>query len=450
MNRESTEGGNTAMGPEKNIVIVGGGFAGTTLARALDGKLPSGCRLMIISEESHTTFNPMLPEALGASIFPEHVVAPIREMIDRARFVMGRVVHIDHARRIVTASTLAGEIAFAYEHVVLAFGNRARLDLIPGLEQHALPLKTVGDAMHIRNVVLRRIAQIELESDPDLRRRLGHFVVVGGGFSGVETAGALIDCLHGIHRYYRLVAADELKVTLLHDGPRLLPELPEGLGIAAHRSLARRGVDVRVGVRATFVCDKAVVLGDRTRIATSTVICTIGTRPNPLVERMVVPQERGRIVVNPDLSVCDTPGVWAVGDCARVVNAHDAKVAPATAQFAVREARHAAASILAVLRGSPTRAFSYRARGSMAAIGHVNGVAEVFGIHVSGFPAWLLWRAYYLSQMPTLRRKLRIFVEWTWGMFFPTDITHLRFTRSHELDARTARSDAAREMRQVA
>jgi NADH dehydrogenase len=438
------------MSPEKNIVIVGGGFAGTTLVRALDGRLPSGCRLMIISEESHTTFNPMLPEALGASILPEQVVAPIREMIDRARFVMGRVIHIDPARKLVTASTLAGEVTFPYEHLALAFGNRARLDLIPGLEEHALPLKTVGDAMHIRNIVLRRVAQIELETEPGVRRQLGHFVVVGGGFSGVETAGALIDCLHGIHRYYPLVAADELKVTLLHDGSRLLPELPEGLGVAAHRSLARRGVDVRTGVRATFVCDKAVVLGDGTQIATSTVICTIGTRPNALVERMMVPLERGRIVVNPDLSVCGTPGLWAVGDCARVVNARDGKLAPATAQFAVREARHAAAGILASLNGSPTRAFSYKARGSMAAIGHLNGVADVFGIHVSGLPAWLLWRAYYLSQMPTLRRKLRIFVEWTWGMLFPTDITHLRFTRSHELDAGPARADAQHEMRKVA
>ncbi len=237
----------------------------------------------------------MLPEAVGASIFPEQVVAPIREMITHARFVMGRVNHVDAKRRLLIAATLAGDITFPYEHLVLALGNRARLDLIPGLEQHALPLKTVGDAMHIRNMVLRRVAQIELESDPALRRQLGHFVIIGGGFSGVETAGELVDCLRSIRRYYPQVASDELAVTLLHDGPRLLPELSERLGLAAHRSLARRGVDVRVGVRANFVCDKAV-LGNSTRVPTSTVICTIGTRPNALVGRMTVPMERGRIV----------------------------------------------------------------------------------------------------------------------------------------------------------
>src|SRR2546430_5780824 len=165
----------------QNIVIVGGGFAGTTLARALDGKLPDGYELLLISEESYTTFSPMLPEAVGASIFPEQVVAPIRQMLSRGRFIMGRVSAIDPAAKTLTSSTLAGEFRVPYEHLVLAFGNRARLDLIPGLAEHALPLKTVGDAMHIRNVVLRRVAQIELESDAIVRRRLGHFVVIGGG-----------------------------------------------------------------------------------------------------------------------------------------------------------------------------------------------------------------------------------------------------------------------------
>jgi len=169
------------MNDTRNIVIVGGGFAGTTLARALDGVLEPDYELLLISAESYTTFHPMLPEAVGASIFPEQVVAPIRQMLSRGRFIMGRVSAIDTAAKTLTCSTLAGERRVPYEHLVLAFGNRARLDLIPGLAEHALPLKTVGDAMHIRNVVLRRVAQIELESDAIVRRRLGHFVVIGGG-----------------------------------------------------------------------------------------------------------------------------------------------------------------------------------------------------------------------------------------------------------------------------
>ena len=418
----------------KTIAIVGGGFAGTTLLRALDGRLPAGYELLLVSDESYTTFNPMLPEAVGASVFPEQVVAPIRQMIRGARFVMGRVSQVDPARRTLTCETLAGPVEQSYEHLVLAFGNRARTDLLPGLAEHGLALKTVGDAMHIRNTVLRRVARIELESDPAVRRRLGHFVVIGGGFSGVETAGELVDCLRGIHRYYPRVRADELKLTLLQDQPRLLLELSERLGRAAHASLAARGVVVRTNTRAKCVGERGVMLATGEFVPAATVICTIGTRPNALVERMLLPTERGRIVVNPDLSVVDVPGLWAAGDCALVHNAYDDRAAPATAQFAVREARCAAANVLAALAGKPTRAFRYRARGSMAALGHRKGVADVLGIPLSGLPAWLLWRAYYLSQMPTFGRKVRIFVEWTWGMFFPNDITHLRFTRSHELD----------------
>jgi len=420
--------------PSKAIVIVGGGFAGTTLARALDAKLADGYELVLLSEESHTTFNPMLPEAVGASVFPEQVVAPIRQMLKRARFVMGKVNAIDTARRTVTAATLAGELSLRYEHLVLAFGNRARLDLVPGLEGHALPLKTVGDAMHIRNTVLRRLARIELENDARVRARLGHFVVIGGGFSGVETAGELIDCLASIRSYYPRVAPHELAVTVLQDQSRLLTELPERLARAAHRSLAQRGVDVRLGARAVAVDDASVTLDDGETLSTATVICTIGTRANPLAERAGLPLERGRIVVDADLAVRDVPGLWALGDCALVPNADDGRPAPPTAQFAVREARFLADNLLAALDGRPTRAFRHRSLGSMAAIGHRKGVAEVLGIPVSGLPAWLLWRAYYLAQMPTLGRRVRIFVEWTWGMFFPNDITHLRFTRSGELD----------------
>jgi len=418
----------------KTIVIIGGGFAGTALVRALERRLPPGWELVIVSDESYTTFSPMLPEAVGASVFPEQVVAPIRQMLGRARFIMGRVTAIDAVRRSLRCQTLAGELDLAYEHCVLAFGNRARLDLLPGLAQHGLALKTVGDAMHIRNTVLRRLARIELEPDALVRARLGHFVVIGGGFSGVEIAGELVDCLAHIRRYYPRVRADELRVTLLQDQSRLLLELSERLARAAHASLARRGVNVRVGTLAKCVGDRGVLLATGEFVPSATVICTIGTRPNALIERMMLATERGRLVVDANLSVPGAPGLWAAGDCALVPNAHDGKVSPPTAQFAVRQARCLADNLLATLRQQPTRAFRYRARGSMAAIGHRKGVADLFGVPLWGLPAWLLWRAYYLSQMPTFGRKLRIAVEWTWGMLFPNDITHLRFTRSHELD----------------
>lgn len=420
------------MNPTSPIVIVGGGFAGTTLARALEKRLPPGRELVLVSEESHTTFNPMLPEALGASVFPEQVVAPIRQMLRRGRFVMGRVERIDLAARRLSASTLAGTIELPWSHLAIAVGTRARTDLVPGMAEHGLPLKTVGDAMHIRNVVLRRLARIELESDAAVRRRLARFVVVGGGFSGVEAAGELVDCLRAIAPYYPRVDARTLDVTLLHDGPCLLPELPERLGRSAQRSLADRGVDVRLGSRAIEVGEGHVRLADGTLVAAGAVICTIGTQPDALVARTGLPLDRGRLRVRGDLSVEGASGVWALGDCAFAINAWDERPSPPTAQFAVRQARLLADNLEAALRGRPTRPFDYRPRGAMAAIGRRRGVALVAGVPLTGLAAWLLWRAYYLSQMPTLGRRVRIFVEWTWGLFFPNDITHLRFRRSGE------------------
>ena len=426
------------MEEEKTIVVVGGGFAGTTLVRELERRLSPDYTIVLVSEESYTTFQPLLPEALGASLFPEQAVAPIREMVRRARFIMGRVEVVDSARRTLTCATLAGAVEIRYAHVVLAIGNRARLDLLPGAAEHAAPLKTIGDALHIRNTVLRRLAQIELETDVQARERLGHFIVLGGGFSGVETAGELVDCLRAIARYYPRVDPASLRVTLLHDLPRLLPELAESLGAAAHRSLAARGVEVRTGVRAAGVGERGVLLASGEFIPAQTVICTIGTAPNPLVSRMLLPVERGRIVVDPDLRVAGVPATWAVGDCAIVRNAHDRTYAPTTAQFAVAEAKLLARNLAAVLAGLPTRSFRYRSRGSMAALGHRKGVAQIFGVRLSGVAAWLAWRAYYLTRVPTPGRKLRIFVEWTWGMFFPNDITHLRFIRSRDLDPQEA------------
>jgi len=414
------------------VTIVGGGFAGAKLARLLQ-KRAKFADITLVSEESYTTFNPMLAEVVGATVFPEHVIAPLRETVGRARFVMGTVEGIDFANKRLNCDTLKGNLELDYDHLVLAFGNRARVDLIAGMAEHAVVLKTVGDAMHIRNLVLRRLAQIELETDPQLRCCLGHFVVVGGGFSGVEVAGAIADALREIRRYYPRVNADELKVTLLQNVERLLMELPQSLGDAAQASLKTRGIDVLTMTGASAVGAQSVQLDNGRVLSAATTICTIGTLPNALTARLQqLATERGRIVANADLSVANADGVWAIGDCALIKNGSDG-YAPPTAQFAVAEAKHLARNLIARCTGKPTQPFAYRSRGMMATVGHLKGVAQIFGVKLRGLPAWLLWRAYYLSQMPTFGRKLRIFVEWSWGMFFPPDITHFRFTRSHEL-----------------
>jgi len=419
---------------KQTIVVVGGGFAGTTLVQRLEKLLPADWHLLLISEESYTTFNPMLAEVVGAAVFPEHVIAPLRQMIGRTRFVMGRLMQVDKARCRLTCSTLAGHLEIDYAHLVLAFGTRANLDIIPGMAEHALPLKLVGDAMHIRNKVLQRLACLELTNDPIARRAHGHFLVVGGGFSGVEVAGALADYLHSAARYYPRIQPGELSVTLLHDGVRLLPELPATLGLAAAKSLQRRGVEVRLQAKAANANAHGVTLADGSTLLAQTVVCTIGTRTNSVVEPLGLPTVRGRIVTQGDLAIAGETGLWALGDCAAVPNALDGSVSPPTAQFAVAQARQLADNLLAQVQGHGTRAFAYKSKGMMATTGHHKGVAQAFGLPLTGLLAWLMWRAYYLSRMPTFGRKLRIWVEWSWSLFFPADITHLRFTRTHEVD----------------
>lgn len=421
----------------RNIVVVGGGFAGAAVARRLRTRLPAGYRLVLVSEESYTTFHPMLAEVVGASLFPEHAIAPLRQVVrpsKNTRFVMGRVNEIDLGGRKVRCASLAGVTEVPYDQLVLAFGNRARVDLLPGLQTHALPLKTVGDAMEIRNAVLRRLAQIELESDPERRSALGHFVILGGGFSGVEVAGELIDFLHSAGRYYPLAPRDLVRVTLIHDRAALLPEMPASLGDAALKSLMRRGVAVRLNTGAQEARAEGLVLSGGELVRAGTIVSTIGTAPRPLALACGLKLERGRIVVNEDMSVVDHSNVWALGDCAAVRNERDGNVAPPTAQFAVREGGQLAENLLRGIAGKPTRPFRYKARGMLATIGKLNGVAEIFGLRFSGLPAWLAWRAFYLGLMPTLGRKVRIYVEWTWGMFFAADITHFRFSRSDPAD----------------
>ncbi len=329
-----------------------------------------------------------------------------------------------------------GTGSFGYDHLVLACGSRANLQMIPGMAEHALPLKTVGDALHLRNRVIARLEAAELTEDPTLRRWLMTFVVVGGGFSGVEVAGEISDFLAESGRWYRHLQAEPPRVVVVHAGPHLLPELPERLGHFTERKLAlHRGVELRLSTRSRAIDARGITLDNGSRIDAGTVISTIGTVSSPLIDALPAEKVRGRLKVAADMSVPGLPGVWAVGDCAAVPNSReDWSVCPPTAQFALRQGPQLAANIARRERGQPTQAFGYRPKGLMSAIGHNRAVARVFGINLSGFIPWLLWRGFYLLYIPTLARKVRVYLEWNWAMLFPPDIAHLRFTRTVDAD----------------
>src|SRR4029077_8044643 len=379
--------------------------------------LPPDWTLTVISQENFITFNPLLPEVVGASLLPGHVVAPHRQMIHCSHVCMARVSEIDTAAKIVHYLG-EGPGTVRYDQLVLTCGTNASLDVVKGMESHALPLKTLGDALFLRNHLIARLEQAELQPDVEHRRWLTSFVIVGGGFSGVETAGELVDFLYASLKYYKRVREADLTVTLLHSGDRLLPELSASLGSFTLRKMRARGVNVRLNARAVRVTDRDVQLDSGDIIAAGTVICTIGTQPNALVEALPAPQNRGRIAVNPDMSVPGLDGLWAAGDCAAIVNALDGKVSPPTAQFAEAQAKQLAANIVAKLNERPTQPFCYRPRGQLSSIGHNKAVAEIMGVRLSGFVAWLMWRGLHLLRIPTFSRKLRLFLEWNWAMFF--------------------------------
>jgi NADH dehydrogenase len=416
----------------KRIVIVGGGFAGSTLAGGLERLLPEDWEIDLLSQDNYITYNPLLPEVVGASLLPGHVVAPLRQLVKRTRVCMVRVTDIDLAGK--TVSYLGeGPGTLRWDQLVLACGQGANLSVVRGMATYALPLKTLGDALFLRNRIVSRLEQAELNPDPQARRWLTTFVVVGGGFSGVEVAGELVDFLRASLRYYPRLTREDCRVVLLHGGGRLLPELSPSLGEFAFRKMCMQGLDVRLDARATLVDDRGVHLDSGEFVPAGTVVCTIGTAPNPLVDALPVRKDRGRIATAPDMSVPEHDGVWALGDCAAVPNARDGRTSPPTAQFADRQARVLARNIAARVRDRPTSAFAYAPVGQLSSIGHNKAVAELFGIRIAGFVAWLLWRGVYLLKIPTLARKVRLYLEWNWAMFFPPDIAHLGYARTRRM-----------------
>jgi NADH dehydrogenase len=413
-----------------DVVILGGGFAGATLASRLERKLSGSRTIAVISRQNFITYNPLLPEVVGASILPGHVVAPLRQMLKRSEFRMVEVARVDFATKTICQLGETPE-PIHYGQLVICCGRHANLDMVPGMASHALPLKTLGDALFLRNRVIARLEQAALQTDPKRRRQLMSFLIIGGGFSGVEVAGEICDFLHSAVRYYRSVKPEDCRVILVHSGDYLLPEISRQLGGFTRRKMVRRGIEIYLNARAARVDGEGVELASGDRIAAGTVICTIGTAPNPLTLELGLHLERGRIVTHPDMSVPDLDGVWAIGDCAAVPNAHDNRLSPPTAQFAVRQACQLADNIARTLRAEPTRPFRYKAIGQLSSIGHNKAVAEIFGFRISGFVAWLLWRGVYLLKIPTFARKARIFFAWNWEMLFPADIANLDFERTH-------------------
>ncbi len=409
------------------VVILGGGFAGVATAEGLErrfGADPS-VAFTLVSDTNALLFTPMLPEVAAGGLEPTHISSPLRTSLRRTKVVRGRAQKIDpEGRRVLLQpddSSPGNEIP--YDHLVLAVGAVSDYHGLEGPEHEAFDFKTLADAIRIRNHVIDAFERADREPDSDKRRSLVTFVVAGGGFAGAELAGSLNDLVRGMLALYPNVPEEAVRVTVLHSRGRILPELSEPLAAYAQERMAARGVTFELNTRVADARRGVVVLDSGVEIRAETLIWTAGTTPNPLLKDLPVERDkRGAVKVDANLAVPGHPGLWALGDCAAVMDARTGEPCPPTAQFALREARALARNIHADVRGKPPNPFHFDGLGTLCVVGHQTACAEIKGLRFSGLLAWMLWRAVYLSKLPGPERKARVFLDWNIELFFPRDI----------------------------
>ncbi len=417
-----------------DIVIAGGGFAGAycarTLARTL-GAAEGEKRVALIAERNVLVFQPMLAEVAGASLGPADVVNPLRHFCRGVVVLQGTIQAVNWGRRelVVDGGRFTRNHVVGFNHLVLTLGGVTDLSIIPGMREYGWPMRSVTDALRLRAAVINRMEEANLIADPAVRARLLTFVVVGGGYTGVETAGQLHDLVYEAKKFYVNLRQSPLRVVLVHSREHLLLEIGPKLGDYARRVLEERQIEVRLKSRVVEVTANKVLLDDGTSIGGCTVVSTVGNAPNPIVlsvcRQAGTECQKGRIAVEPTMRVPGHDNLWAAGDCAAVPwnDRGEVKVSPPTAQFALRQGVQLGRNLARMLRGQPLQPFRHRYLGQLATIGERHAVAEVMGWHFRGFIAWWMWRTIYLGKLPGIARKLRVVIDWTFDIFFAKDIS---------------------------
>jgi NADH:ubiquinone reductase (H+-translocating) len=398
-------------------VVVGGGYAGSYVARCL-GKRGA----TIVNPQNSMLFSALLPEAASGTLEPRHVVVPLRAMCPHAELVLGNATTLDFQRRRVQVESLEGLVNIGYEDLVLAVGSISRALPIPGLADHALGFKDLADAIQLRNHVLQRLEAADVAPNETHRQRELSFVFIGAGYAGVEALAELADLVRDAIRYYPALRHAPQRWVLVDAAPKILPEIPTRLGEYAARQLVKRGVEIHVETTLESVDAGSATLSNGERILTHTLVWTAGVKASPELARFGVPlDERGRVKVDETLRVEGHEHVWALGDDAAVPNtATPGEFDPPTQQHALRQARRLAKNIA----GEP-KPYHYKMLGQVATLGRYKGIADVLGLRFTGFLGWFITRTYHLYQLPLLSRKLRVVADWTTSLFFRRDIAEL-------------------------
>lgn len=417
--------------PEPRVVIIGGGHVGLTLALRLQRKMkPGEAKVTVIDTQPHMTYQPFLPEAAAGSLEPRHVVVPLREALRNCEVLTAQVSGIDHAQQRLTATLGDGKVEhFGYDMLVVVPGSISRALPIPGLAEQGVGFKTIGEAIYLRNHVLSRLDIAASTTDERLRRRLLTFVFVGGGYAGIEAMAELESMARYAIRSYPQVSAQEMRWVLVEAMGRIMPEVSPPMSEYTKGRLEERGIEVKLTTTAKSFVDGHVVLSDGDEFNADTVVWTAGVKPHPMLEDSDLPRDaKGRVECTARLQVRGTHNVFSAGDCAAVPDLTssdpDALCSP-SAQHAIRQAKVLADNILAMLRGEQLLNYKHKYAGSVAGLGLFQGAAEVYGVKLKGFPAWLLHRGYHLMRMPTASHKARILGDWLMELPFPRQVVAL-------------------------
>ena len=412
------------------VLILGGGFAGLYAARNLQRLMGKKAAIEVVNRENYFVFQPLLPEVAGGAISAVNAVSPLRFLTREIFIRKAEVDSINPEAQTVTVfqGVQRRPTVLEYDHLIIALGSGSDLTRTPGLSEHAFTMKTLSDARRLRAHVIERLEHADITRLPEVKKGALTFTVIGGGFSGIETVGEIKELIDRSLRYYPNINASEIRVVVLEFADRILNEMPESLAAYAQNKLNQRGIEVQLGVGVAEATGTQLVTTTGEVIDTRTIVATIGNTPAPVVAKMPLTLEQGRILVRRDFRADGFENIWAIGDSLiPMTDTASARedFAPPTAQFAVREAKHLAQNVVAALQNQNLKKFHYSSKGSLASLGAGRGVAEVYGIKLTGRLAWLLWRVYYISFLPGMQTRISVLWNWLMDGFSPRSVVQI-------------------------
>ncbi|MFI6152086.1 NAD(P)/FAD-dependent oxidoreductase [Kitasatospora sp. NPDC051170] len=413
------------------ILIVGGGYVGLYAAMRILKKMRYGeATVTVVDPRSYMTYLPFLPEAAGGSVAPRNLVAPLRGVLKQAEVLTGSVTGIDHARKVATVQPAAGDsYELPFEYLVVATGSVSRTFPIPGLAENGIGMKTVEEAIGLRNHVMAQLDKAESTTDPEIRRKALTFVCIGGGFAGVETLAEIEDMARDAAKLYKTFTRDDMRFVMVEAANRILPEVGPELGLWTKEKLEERKIEVYIETSMDSCIDGHVMLKNGMEMDAATIVWTAGVKPNPVLANFGLPLgPRGHVDTAPTLQVQGFEYVWSAGDNAQVPDlaAGEGAWCPPNAQHACRQAVVLGDNVISGMRGFPQKEYKHKNLGAVAGLGLHKGVAILFGkVKLKGRPAWWFHRLYHGAMVPTFNRKVRVFMDWTLAMFFKREMVGL-------------------------